>query len=270
MLFFTVSAFSQIPSYYNDVNLTFTGSILKDELATKIISTHTTYISYTPGVWDALKQTDVDPTDASKVLLIYGWNDSDSDITNDRTRGLNNHGGGSGVWNREHVFSKSLANPNLGTSGPGADAHNLRPCDAQRNSSRSNRKFADGSGNSGITAAGHWYPGDEWKGDVARMMMYMYLRYGNQTLPTGVAVGVVNATDSNMINLFLEWNAEDPVSTVELQRNPVLEGVQGNRNPFIDNPAFATQIWGGPQAERLNLETVLEIMIQLHQLLQMD
>ena len=249
MLIITLSAYSQIPSYYNNVNLTLSGSSLKDELATKIIATHTTFISYTPGVWDALKQTDIDPTDNTRVLLIYGWNDTDADITNDRTRGKDNHGSGTGVWNREHVFSKSLANPNLGTSGPGADAHNLRPCDAQRNSSRSNRKFADGSGNSGITAQGHWYPGDEWKGDVARMMMYMYLRYGNQTLPTGVAIGTANATDSNMINLFLEWNAEDPVSTVELQRNPVLEGVQGNRNPFIDNPAFATQIWGGPQAE---------------------
>jgi endonuclease I/chitodextrinase len=249
IILITLSSFSQIPPYYNDVNLEQSGLALKDELATKIISTHTTNISYTPGVWNALKQTDIDPTDASKVVLIYGWDDSDSDITNDRTRDKDLHGSGSGVWNREHVYSKSLANPNLGTSGPGADAHNLRPCDAQRNSSRSNRKFEDGTGNSGITAAGNWYPGNEWKGDVARMMMYMYIRYGNQTLPTGVTIGTVNVTDANMINLLLAWNAEDPVSILELQRNPVLEEVQGNRNPFIDNPAFATQIWGGPQAE---------------------
>ena len=249
MLIFSISTFSQIPSYYNDVNLNLSGSDLKDELAVKIISSHANFLSYTPGVWDALKQTDLDPTDSSKVLLIYGWNDSDSDITNDRTRGRDQNGGGSGVWNREHVYSKSLADPNLGTTGPGADAHNLRPCDAQRNSSRSNRKFADGTGNSGITAQGYWYPGDEWKGDVARMMMYMYLRYDSQSPPTGVAIGVTNAIDPNMINILLEWNAEDPVSALELQRNPVLEQLQGNRNPFIDNPAFATQIWGGPQAE---------------------
>ena len=79
----------------------------------------------------------------------------------------------------------------------------------------------------------------------------MYLRYGNQTLPTNVGVGTTVASDPNMILLFLEWNAEDPVSALELQRNPVLEGLQGNRNPFIDNPAFATQIWGGPQAQDL-------------------
>ncbi|CAL2077000.1 endonuclease [Tenacibaculum sp. 190524A05c] len=252
LLIVSLSIEAQIPSYYNDVNLNLSGSALKDELATKIISTHTNFLSYTPGVWNALKQTDLDPTNSSRVLLIYGWNDTDSDITNDRTRGRDDNGGGSGVWNREHVYSKSLASPNLGTSGPGADAHNLRPCDAQRNSSRSNRKFAAGSGTpSYITAQGHWFPGDEWKGDVARMMMYMYLRYGNQTLPTNVGVGNAVVTDPNMIDLFLQWNAEDPVSDLEKQRNPVLETEQGNRNPFIDNPALATQIWGGPQAEDL-------------------
>lgn len=252
LLVSTLPIFSQIPSYYNDVNLNLSGTDLKDELATKIISTHTNVLTYTPDVWDALKQSDLDPNNSNNVVLIYGWNDADSDITNDRTRAKNNHGSGSGVWNREHVYSKSLANPNLGTTGPGADAHNLRPADAQRNSSRSNRKFASGSGTASyITSSGYWYPGDEWKGDVARMMMYMYLRYGNQCLPTGVGVGNTVPTDPDMIEMFLQWNVDDPVSELEEQRNPVLEQMQGNRNPFIDNPAFATQIWGGPQAEDL-------------------
>ena len=251
LLILSLSIFSQVPSYYNDVNINQTGNDLKEALAIKIISSHTNILTYTPDVWNALKQTDIDPTDNSKVVLIYGWDDTDTDITNDRTREKDTHGSGSGVWNREHVYSKSLANPNLGTVGAGADAHNLRPADAQRNSSRSNRKFAEGNGNSGATAEGNWYPGDEWKGDVARMMMYMYLRYGNQTLPINVGVGNPVANDTNMIELFLKWNAEDPVSILEKQRNPVLEVMQGNRNPFIDNPAFATLIWGGPQAENL-------------------
>ncbi|WP_442266241.1 endonuclease [Tenacibaculum sp. ZS6-P6] len=252
MLITSLSVFGQIPSYYNDVNLTLNGSNLKDELSTKIISTHNIFLSYTPGVWNTLKLTDIDPTDPSKVLLIYGWNDTDSEINNDRTRGKDQNGGNSGDWNREHVYPKSLGNPNLGTTGAGADAHSLRPCDGSRNSSRSNRKFAAGNGTASyITPEGNWYPGDEWKGDVARMMMYMYLRYGNQTLPTNVGVGNIVATDPNMIDLFLQWNTEDPVSDFEKQRNPILEQEQGNRNPFIDNPAFATQIWGGPQAEDL-------------------
>jgi hypothetical protein len=65
-------------------------------------------LSYTPGVWDALKQTDLDPTDPTKVLLIYGYNDSDSDITNDRTRSKDLNGGNQGNWNREHVYPRSL------------------------------------------------------------------------------------------------------------------------------------------------------------------
>ncbi len=248
-IFIPILGFGQIPTYYSNVNLNLSGAALKNELSAKVINTHTNFLSYTPGVWNALKQTDLDPSDSSKVLLVYGYNDTDGNNNTDRTRSVNNNGGSSGDWNREHVYPKSLGNPNLGTSGPGADAHHLRPADTQRNSSRGSRKFGDGNGNSGANNQGYWYPGDEWKGDVARMMMYMYIRYGNRCLPKNVGVGTTTSNDSNMLNLFLEWNAEDPVSQLELQRNPVLENLQGNRNPFIDNPAFATQIWGGPQAE---------------------
>ncbi|OUR97704.1 hypothetical protein A9Q86_15950 [Flavobacteriales bacterium 33_180_T64] len=248
IFFIPLLGLSQIPSYYNDVNLSLSDLSLKDELAVKIIATHTNFLVYTPGVWDALKQTDLDPNDSSKVLLVYGYNDNDGEAKTDRTRGVNQNGGSVGDWNREHVYPKSLGNPNLGTSGPGSDAHHLRPCDTQFNSTRNNRKFTDGSGDASIVGA-FWYPGDEWKGDVARMMMYMYLRYGSQCLPVNVGEGNSVAIDSDMIDLFLDWNAEDPVSAFEEQRNPILEGLQGNRNPFIDNPAFATQIWGGPQAE---------------------
>ena len=246
----SITAYAQIPSYYNDVNLSQSGSNLQDDLATKVISTHTTFLSYTPGVWTALQQSDVDPSNSSNVLLIYGHNDTDGNPKTDRSRSKFDNGGSVGDWNREHVFAKSLANPDLGTSGAGADAHNLRPCDTQLNSTRNNRKFGTGSGAAGfINSSGNWYPGDEWKGDTARMIMFMYLRYGNRCLPTFVGVGSSVSSDSNMIDLFLQWNADDPVSAFESNRNDVIAGIQGNRNPFVDNPAFATQIWGGPQAE---------------------
>ncbi|MFK7749281.1 MAG: endonuclease, partial [Kordia sp.] len=246
----SITAYAQIPSYYNDVNLSQTGTSLKDELATKIISTHTTFLSYTPGVWSALQQSDLNPSNSNEVLLIYGHNDNDGNLKTDRTRGKFDNGGSVGDWNREHVFAKSLANPDLGTSGAGADAHNLRPCDTQQNSTRNNRKFGTGSGAAGfINSNGDWYPGDEWKGDTARMILFMYLRYGNRCLPTFVGTGSSVSSDNNMIDLFLQWNADDPVSTFEASRNDIIAGIQGNRNPFIDNPAFATQIWGGPQAE---------------------
>lgn len=250
LLAVSITAYAQVPSYYNDVNLSQSGTNLKDELATKVISTHTTYLSYTPGVWNALQQSDVNPNNSNEVLLIYGHNDNDGNVKTDRTRGKFDNGGSVGDWNREHVFAKSLANPDLGTSGAGADAHNLRPCDFQQNSTRNNRKFGTGTGAAGfINSNGDWYPGDEWKGDVARMIMFMYIRYGNRCLPVNVGTGSSVSIDNNMIDLFLQWNADDPVSSFEASRNDVIANIQGNRNPFIDNPAFATQIWGGPQAE---------------------
>jgi len=241
-------------SYYNDVNLNLTGITLKEELATKIISTHTQFLFY-DQIWDASKATDVNPNNNNEVLLIYGYeNSTDADVTNDRERGIDYNSGDSGDWNREHVFSQSLGVPPLSDSGPGSDAHHLRPADAQRNSSRNNRKFTSGNGNSTAQVNGGWYPGDEWKGDVARMMMYMYVRYGERCLPTNIGFGDNSSTPDDMIDLFLQWNVEDPVSAFEMQRNTYHENTsnqnaQGNRNPFIDNPILATRIWGGPKAE---------------------
>ena len=250
-------AFAQIPSYYNNVNLNLSGTALRDELAAKVIATHTNALSYTPGIWEASKATDLEPGNPSQVLLIYGYSNTDGNYVTDRTRSVNSNGGSAGSdWNREHTFPNSLANPRLNSSGtngpPYADAHNLRPADVTMNSNRSNKKFASGSGNAGNSGGG-WYPGDEWKGDVARIIMYMYLRYGSQCYPTLVTNGTTNSIDSNMIDLLLQWNADDPVSTLEDNRNAYHDSsatyAQGNRNPFIDNPAFATQIWGGPQAQ---------------------
>jgi len=240
--------------YYNGFNWTLTGTNLKNALATKITTTHTKLLTYTPGVWNALKQVDLDPSNTANVLLVYGWeNGTDADVTNDRSRDASNNGGTNGQWNREHIFAQALGNPDLGQDGPGADAHMLRACDVQRNGSRGNRLYAAGSGNSGNVGA-NWYPGDEWKGDVARIIMYMYLHYGDQCLPTYVATGTTVSSDPNMLNLLLQWNAEDPVSQYEDNRNTYLGNAnntygQGNRNPFIDNPYLATVIWGGPVAQ---------------------
>ena len=265
--------FSQ-ESYYSDVDLELFGTDLKDALATKIKATHTRVLEYTsngPDVWDATKETDDYVELTGDVMLFYGWeNGSDQDITNDISRDnrLQDIGDGStDVWNREHVFPKSLANPILDITVPGAatDAHHLRAADRSRNSARNNRKYGRGIGTSDYstldfhdgldgpdTAA--WYPGNQWKGDAARMIMYMYLHYGTVCLPTAVGVGSKEFTQDEMIDLFLQWNVEDPVSDIEKTRNAYHENTsnyaaQGNRNPFIDNPYLATRIWGGDSAE---------------------
>ena len=183
---FTISLFSQIQPYYNGLDFTKTGDDLFLELSGRITSTHRSIpytSSSTTDTWDVLMQAEEDPENNLNVLLIYGYNDSDGNPVTDKTRAKTEKDTGGGVpgkWNREHIFAKSLAIPNLSTEepGPGTDVHNLRPADSEQNANRSNRKFSDGSGNSAIVSSnGGWYPGDEWKGDVARTIMYMYLRY---------------------------------------------------------------------------------------------
>lgn len=239
-------------TYYNGVDFNLNGVLLKNALATKITNTHVNQLTYN-NVWNALKQTDKNPSNNNQVILVYGHEGVTTGKFS-RVRAKNDNGGNNGQWNREHVYARSLGTPDLGSSGPGSDAHHIRASDVQLNGDRGNRKFTSGTGNSG-TVSSFFYPGNEWKGDVARMMMYMYLRYGNQCLPTNVGVGTpLNAINDQMIPLFLQWNAEDPVSEIEIQRNTYLGNAsnsdgQGNRNPFIDNPYLATKIWGGPLAE---------------------
>ncbi len=239
-------------SYYDDVDLTLTGQDLYFELQEKISNASSSF-NY-GDVKTAFFTMDNNPDNSNDVLLIYGYNDNDGSCTTDRSRDKDDFGGNLCEYNREHTFARSNTNPTMGdvsnsTTGIGADPHNIRPSDQQANNSKGNRKFATGSGNAG-NAGVDWYPGDEWRGDVARIMMYMYTRYGDRCLPSLQAVGA-NEGGTNMKQILLQWNAEDEVSELEMQRNPFLEQAYGNRNPFIDQPNLATIIWGGPEAQDL-------------------
>ncbi|RZK11405.1 MAG: T9SS type A sorting domain-containing protein [Flavobacterium sp.] len=243
---------AQIPAYYATVDFTQTGESLRTELTSLVSTTHTYNLIYTPDVWNALKLADLDPTDNTKVLLVYGYEDgTDNLFFNDRRRDKNlscHTSSCTGLWVREHTFPRSLGNPNLGSEFAGSDAHHLRAIDSQFNNTRSNRIYDEGIGNAVVLSNGNFYPGDEWKGDIARMMMYMYLRYPTQCPATVVGAGTATNPFSDMPDIFLNWNAQDPVSAYEMNRNEVLEDLQGNRNPFIDNPYLATIIWGGTVA----------------------
>lgn len=254
----SIAIFSQ-QAYYtngqNNVDFTLTGQNMYNALQTKI-SNNTNFDSYTYGdIRDDFKIMDLDPINSANVLLLYGSvnNISCSSNTDQRIRDKDDFGGNSCEYNREHIFARSNANPGMGSTsnsftGIVADPHNLRPTDVQRNGNRGSKKFGAGSGSSGDVGSGNWYPGDEWKGDVARAMMYMYVRYGDRCLPTlNGSGGTEPFTD--MLLIYLQWNAEDQVSDVENNRNNHLESVYGNRNPFVDNPYFATIIWGGVEAE---------------------
>lgn len=227
------------PAYYSGVDFNKTKNALKSELATLITSTHTTTISY-DQLKDLLAISDVDPDKAGNILLVYG---SQASGTHQRSRSVG------GSWNREHVYAKSKGTPNLGTSGPGADGHHLRPADISLNSSRGSLLFDDGVGPMAMkTSRGGWYPGDEWKGDVARILMYMYVRYDQRTKPLNITMAP-STYSPDFPDILLKWNIEDPVSAFEMQRQEIVANKQKNRNPFIDNPYLATVIWGGPEAQ---------------------
>ncbi len=257
LIFILHFSWAQIPEYYSNINFEQHGVSLRLQLSNLITDTHHNFLPYTSGAtdtWDVMRISDLSSDNSGAVLLIYGYDDDDDDFINDRSRDpydTCHTGWCNGKWNREHVFARSLSNPPLTTTdpGPGTDIHNLRAADSQKNSERSNRFFADGSGNSGIIEGGLYYPGDEWKGDVARIIMYMYLRYPGQCNAVNSAAGPITyAIQNDMPDVLLEWNQEDPVSDFELTRNDVIYYYQGNRNPFIDNPYLASLIWNGPQA----------------------
>ncbi|QDI73385.1 ribonuclease [Streptomyces calvus] len=234
----TASTAAYDDTYYADA-LGKSGSALKDSLHT-IISDQTK-LSYS-AVWDALKVTDQDPNNSGNVILLY------SGIS--RSKSLN--GGDSGDWNREHVWAKSHGD--FGTStGPGTDLHHLRPEDVQVNSIRGNKDFDNGGssfGNSGgsLTDSDSFEPRDAVKGDVARMILYMAVRYegtdGWPDLEPNDSVTNGTSPYHGRLSVLKQWHQEDPPSAFEQRRNEVIyDSYQHNRNPFIDHPEWVESIW---------------------------
>ncbi|MDL2076456.1 endonuclease [Streptomyces sp. GXMU-J15] len=214
------------------------GTSLKSALHTIIKSQ--TKLSYS-AVWEALKVTDQDPNNSSNVKLLY------SGIS--RSKSLN--GGDVGDWNREHVWAQSHGG--FGTSaGPGTDLHHLRPEDVQVNSTRGNKDFDNGGSsftNSGgsLTDSNSFEPRDAVKGDVARMILYMAVRYeGEDGWPNLEPNDSINGSVPyhGRLSVLKQWNDEDPPDAFEERRNNVIyTNYQGNRNPFIDHPEWVEAIW---------------------------
>ena len=153
-------------------------------------------------------------------------------------------------WNREHVWPQSLGGGN--TKGGGADLHHIRPSDSGVNSSRGNKKYGDSGDNPtqkkgtdpavgvlGGTYNGTYFePLDNVKGDVARICLYVYVRWNSDW----GASSITKVFQS--VDVLLEWCELDPVDTWEMGRNEVVGDIQGNRNVFIDYPEYAWLIFG--------------------------
>ncbi|MFZ1290773.1 MAG: endonuclease [Melioribacteraceae bacterium] len=236
--------------YYDPISPTATGEQLRFELH-NLINDHVEYpyTSTSTDVWDILMETDEDPANPDNVILLYTGRSQAKTFNASTSSDLD-------AWNREHVWAKSRGD--FGTDPPaGTDAHHLRPTDASVNTLRSNKDFDNGGSpvydgttlTECFTDADSWEPRNAVKGDVARMIFYMDVRYeGEGTEPelhmvdyTGPAT---SAPTIGKLTTLLSWHVQDPPDAFEINRNEVIFGYQGNRNPFIDHPEWVDEIWG--------------------------
>lgn len=219
-------------SYYTgnydiDSLVELSSSQLLTSLRTLMTSTHSKISSYDDCHYKA-DMTDCENNNG-KVLLLY----TSYSATMNQWNG----------WNREHVWPQSLGGNN--TNGGGADLHHIRPSDAVVNSTRGNKKYGEADSGSSVygknPASGYlggkcntyFEPNDNVKGDVARICLYVWVRWGS-------AWGANNITQVfQSVDVLLEWCALDPVDTWEMGRNEVVQNIQGNRNVFIDYPELA-------------------------------
>ena len=221
-------------TYYSGINLSATGAPLLTSLRTKISDMNKTSYEQAKNM---LVYTDESYDDPG--FLRGMW---DGDLLPAKW--------GTGVWDREHVWACSNMGlggdnrPGESTRNHGTDLHNLRAACQGSNGAHSNKHF----GNPG---SGHFYPtiaagslngvhecSGNFNGDLARILLYMYVRYDFLTItenPHG-------NNNTGILSHILQWHNEDPVDDFEIQRNNRIFNYQNNRNPFIDYPALANQL----------------------------
>ena len=229
--------------YYSSA--TGTGSTLKGQLH-NIIDNHSSF-SY-GSARSILQDTDVDPNDPNRMLLVY--NRVSLNVSAINPNGSIPGWDSGNSWNREHTWPKSRG---VGTSGPDtSDLHQLRPSNPSINSSRSNLNFGGEYGaqsygrltDGGVTK---WYPGDEDAGMIARQQFYMEVRYdGSDGSTVNLNLGSGNPSGNSLGDLdrLIEWHYLATPDDFELRRNDVIyDDYQGNRNPFIDRPELVWSVF---------------------------
>jgi hypothetical protein len=209
---------------------------------------------------EILKNADQNPKNSNEVWLMY--------VEQSRSKlEFQDTGISTRKWNREHIYPQSRGGYADGTlSIPDgknvwlttnaddilaghADAHHLRAEDAAENTSRSNKDYGltGYNGPSGTKSS--------WKGDVARSVFYMAVRYNALSVVNGDIADTVGQLGD--LASLLTWNALDPSDDFEMNRNNYIYTWQVNRNPFIDYPELANYIWGtkAGQVWHFNLAT---------------
>jgi len=157
--------------------------------------------------------------------------------------------------NTEHSWPQSLGAVGVAQS----DIHHLFPSDIKANEIRSSYPFgevekslellptlAPSKSKIGYDTRGNmvFEPVDSNKGNIARALLYFYMRYA---APTGVQVP--NPSLANFVkerDTLIKWHEQDPVDAAEMFRNGTIHKGQGNRNPFIDHPDYVRAIGDFP------------------------
>ncbi|WP_394666239.1 endonuclease [uncultured Chryseobacterium sp.] len=267
---------AQAPAGYYDGTTGLTGYALKSKLhdiiSAKNINWHygdlTNYYNQT----DLDKYYDYGPSNTTILLDMYSEIPTGPDAYEYTTANIIGSASAEGQgWNREHMMPQSTFYSNYPMY---SDLFYVVPTDARINQLRSNYPygivgstiyytFTNSSriGNCaipGITYTGRVYePINEFKGDVARSLLYFAVRYegklgtfnfnnnANPASDTNPLDGTEErAFDPAYIAMLLQWHQQDPVSQREIDRNNAVYGIQKNRNPFIDNPSWVNAIWG--------------------------
>ena len=253
----------QIPPGYYEAASGLTGDSLKGALH-RIIRNHKPF-TY-DEIYGILGHTDRDPEDSMNVILLYsGWTVQAMNKDHGGRYNYEAHGYVyEDAWNREHVWPKSHGFPNEKDTAY-TDVHHIRPADRTINTERNTRSFnyctvpfADNKDKvmtkCKTDSIWTWEPPDFVKGDIARMLFYMAVRYEGY-MQNGELKGNLELVDENVprgnkapvmgkLSVLLQWHELDPVDNWERRRNDVIfRKYQGNRNPFIDRPEFVNLIW---------------------------
>ncbi|MDC0049479.1 endonuclease [Verrucomicrobia bacterium] len=240
--------YGEEPAGYYDSAHGKNGKSLREAI-NQIISGHNV-ISYS-STDEAMSVIDADPINKNNVILIYSRK-------SDPTSNCCSNG-----WNREHLWPNSYGIDNRGPAY--SDIHALRPCNSNVNSSRGNKHFDESDPESRYykfpshpeailcsSDNNSWSPPESLKGDIARAMFYMDIRYegksGEPDLELTDDLAEITSSNSKMGSLktLLIWHMLDPVSEEEEIRNDRVYEIQNNRNPFIDRPQWVSSIWGNP------------------------
>jgi len=270
LLLFPLLVIAQPSATYYNAAVGKSDAALKTQLYL-IIESHTER-SYT-NLWTDFQKTDKKAD--GKVWDMYS--------TCTFTFGTNQDSGSGGsaecqFYNREHSFPKSWFKD---ASPMYTDLFHLYPTDKFVNNQRGNLPFGEtnnptdvygnGSKRGNSTFSGYsgvvFEPINEYKGDFARSYFYMVTAYENivnsWNTSNTEASPHLNSTkypafNTWTVDLLLKWNAQDPVSTKETNRNNAVYGIQKNRNPFIDHPELAEYIWGNKKGTPWSLTSGID------------